>query len=679
MSAAPAAESILASIPSIPALVAGLQFVRPWWLLALVLVPVLPWWLHRLRLRRNVWRDAVDAHLLPHLIEGGGDARSGGAARGPLLATIALLLAILALAGPSWRSLPQPLWQDRTPLVVAVDLSEASTAADLPPSRLLQMRAKLTRILRERGGGQIALVAFADDAYIVSPLTDDAANIELFVDALSPEVMPDDGQRAGRAIRESVLLLERAGFSRGDILLMTHRADGAARSAAGEARSAGFRVSVLGLGSTDGGSYVDRRGRRQRTWLDSDGLRAMADAGDGRFVAASVDDGDLRALGVLRADRVEDAAASGRKRGALAIDEGFWLLPLLLLIALFAFRRGVLAVALLAFCLPWQAVRADDGSLWQRRDQTEHVRLQRGVEAYRGGDYKAAMSHWAELPGADAAYNRGNALARQGRYDEAIAEYDRALRQRPGMVDAIENRRVAAAARRQAQPPSSKDRQKQDKQDKQDKQGKQDQGQQGPGKQDQAKQGEGKQDEAKQDAKQNQGKPFPGEQDRTPQEQPGRNAQQNQQQNQQQNARQTARQNQPRNPSQNPSQDPQAQGRPPASPKTPGTPAPSPAQSQPQPGASPPPEAPADAAAQRQADAAQRERMRRAQGASVSPPQRPAAGEPKPGAAPARDARGSERRLANEAWLRRVPDDPGGLLREKFKLEERRRRREDDR
>ena len=283
----------------------------------------------------------------------------------------------------------------------------------------------------------------------MSPLTDDAANIELFVDALSPEVMPDDGQRAERAIRESVLLLKRAGFTRGDILLMTHRTGAGARNAAAEARTAGFRVSVLGLGTAEGGSYVDRRGQRQRTWLDVDGLRAAADAGDGRFVAASVDDSDLRALGVLRADRVEDAVASDRKRGALAIDEGFWLLPPLLLLALFAFRRGVLAVALLTLCLPWQVVRADEGTLWQRRDQVEHARLQQGVEAYRSGDYKSAMSHWADLPGADAAYNRGNALVRQGRYDEAIAEYDRALRLQPGMADAADNRHVAAVAREQ--------------------------------------------------------------------------------------------------------------------------------------------------------------------------------------------------------------------------------------
>jgi Ca-activated chloride channel family protein len=32
-----------------------------------------------------------------------------------------------------------------------------------------------------------------------------------------------------------------------------------------------------------------------------------------------------------------------------------------------------------------------------------------------------------------------------------------------------------------------------------------------------------------------------------------------------------------------------------------------------------------------------------------------------------------ERRMASEAWLRRVPDDPGGLLRAKFRLEYERR------
>ncbi|MFZ5636608.1 MAG: hypothetical protein ACOY82_08465, partial [Pseudomonadota bacterium] len=115
---------------------ADFRFLRPLWLLGLLTIPPLLWWLRRWRGRRNVWRGAVDAHLLPHLLQGeGGEGWRGALA--PAVATLAITLAVLAMAGPSWREVPQPLWQDRTPLVIAVDLSYATFADDVPPSRLL--------------------------------------------------------------------------------------------------------------------------------------------------------------------------------------------------------------------------------------------------------------------------------------------------------------------------------------------------------------------------------------------------------------------------------------------------------------------------------------------------------------------------------------------------------------
>ncbi len=424
------------------------HFLRPLWLLGLLAVPPLLWWLRRLRLRRNVWRDVVDAHLLSHLMQGRQAVQGGWRHAAPVLACV---LASVAMAGPSWRTLPQPVWQDRNPLVIAVDLSYASLTADVQPSRLLQARAKIDTILRTRGGGQIGLVAFADDAYTVAPLTDDAGNIALFLDALAPDVMPRDGSRADRAIEESARLLKRAGFGRGDILLMTDRAGGAAGSAAIDARKAGYRVSVLGLGTPAGGAYRDGKGGVGAARLDAGALRKLAAAGGGSYVMVAADDADLRMLGVLQADRIDAAAAQG-KRGIAPLDEGFWLLPALLLLALLAFRRGVLAVALLALYLPLQPALAAD-SLWQREDQRQHAQMQRGVEAYRNKDYPGAEAALRDLPGADAAYNRGNALAQQGRYDEAIAEYDRALTLQPAMPDAVENRRRVDAARKRKPPP----------------------------------------------------------------------------------------------------------------------------------------------------------------------------------------------------------------------------------
>ena len=82
-----------------------LHLLRPHWLWALALLPLLAWAMRRRGLHDSPWRKAVDPHLLPHLI----DARPGR--RGQAIAWLAMLaatLAILALAGPSWEREPQP-------------------------------------------------------------------------------------------------------------------------------------------------------------------------------------------------------------------------------------------------------------------------------------------------------------------------------------------------------------------------------------------------------------------------------------------------------------------------------------------------------------------------------------------------------------------------------------------
>jgi Ca-activated chloride channel family protein len=155
-----------------------LHVLRPWWLLGLLALPLLAWGLRRAARQRQGWRHAVDAHLLPHLLEGQAD-RQAMRPWGRWSALAALALALVAMAGPSLRQEAIPLWQARQPLVVALDLSFATLARDLPPSRLAQARAKLATLLRERSGGQVALVAFAEDAYTVAPLTDDAGNVYL--------------------------------------------------------------------------------------------------------------------------------------------------------------------------------------------------------------------------------------------------------------------------------------------------------------------------------------------------------------------------------------------------------------------------------------------------------------------------------------------------------------------
>ena len=577
-----------------------LQFLRPWWLLALFALPLLAWaWRVRQR-QRSGWRDVVDPHLLPHLLEGGGRR----AARAPWLALAALALAILALAGPSWRQREQPLWQTRAPLVVALDLSSAALANDLPPSRLLQARAKIASLLRQRAGGQVALVAYADEAYTVAPLTDDAANVALFLDALSPDVMPGsggsvDGSHAADAISRSVALLKQAGFAQGDILLLTNAVDVAAKSEAANAARAGDRVSALGLGTEAGAAYRRPDGSIGHSALDAASLRALASAGNGRYAAITSGDDDLRALGVLDPQQAGAMAAQGKK-SSIGVDGGFWLLPPLLLLALLLFRRGGAFAVLLAcaFALPALPAHAADGTLWKRADQQAYARMQQGEQAYRNNDFAAAAQAYAGVADAEGQYNYGNALAKQGDYEQAIAAYDRALKLDPGMADAIANREAVQAALKRKPPQGDKRQQNQDQKPGQ-------QGQSNPGQ-------DGQGNPQKQD-----GKPQPPQSKSNPQ---------------------------PQNPSQrNPSQQ----------------------DSQQQDAQQPKPE---DAQAQQRADAAQQQRMQEALQRKAQAGQPDAQSREHPETEAERESR-----IASEAWLRRVPDDPGGLLRAKFRLEYQRR------
>lgn len=578
-----------------------LHFVRPGWLWALLLLPVALLGAGYRRRRGGDWRDAVDPHLLPHLLVGRGRRGIGG--RLALLA--GLLLAVLALAGPSWRQVEQPLWESKTPLVVVLDLSSRTAAADLPPSRLLQVRAKLAMLLRERRGGEVALVAYADEPFTVAPLTDDAANVALFLDALAPEVMPVDGQHAARALQWAGDLLRQAGARAGVILLVSDQADVQADAEAVRLRAAGYRVSALGLGTPPGAAYRDREGRIGHARLDEPSLRALAVAGGGRYARMSATDADLQSLDLLQPSATADDRP-GRTDTSWQ-DEGYWLLPPLMLLTLLAFRRRrqVLAALVLCACLPLAqpSHASESGGWWQRADQREHQRLAEGVEAYRKGDFAQAQRHFEGIDTEQGWYNLGNALARQGRYDQAIEAYDRALRRRPDMADARANRAAVDAARRRRPPP----------------------GQQGGG-QDRPDPRQGKDTSGGQSPGQAQADPAQG----------------------------ASSQGQSR---------PQDRQQAPSRPQD-GQPASAGARQQ-------APEV-ENARDQRQADQAQRARM--AEALRARQPAERAAGER--AAQVSMSPQERERRQAIEAWMQRVPDEPGDLLKAKFQLEYERRRQE---
>ena len=441
--------------------VAAFHFLRPWWLFGLVAAVALAYLAARARRARSSWETVIDADLREALIE---RMQRKTGVWPPLLTGLALAIASVALAGPTWHRLPQPIDQKTDALVIVLDLSLSMYSRDVAPSRLVQARHAIIDVLRARKEGFTGLVAYAGDAHTVAPLTDDVRTIENLLAALTPDMMPVLGSNPGPALDLARTLMRNAGMSQGRILLVT---DGVDRivDVSMEA-SPNFPISILGVGTPAGGpiplDFVDQAGRflsdRQGNTiiakLDETRLKALAEMCNGRY--ATVGAADPAPLDVLATPlpTADDERRLDRKFDLWA-DYGHWLTLLLIPLALLNFRRGAVALVLCAL-LPPPAHASWWDDLWRTPDQQGYRALQngeperaaklfenpqwQGVAQYRGGDYAGADARFADDPSPTGSYNRGNALAHQGKYADAIAAYDQTLRATPNDSDAAFNK-----------------------------------------------------------------------------------------------------------------------------------------------------------------------------------------------------------------------------------------------
>lgn len=444
------------------------HFLRPLWFIALLPALLLCIGLLLRQRDQQQWLRYISPNLLPFLL----DQVQQRQRRWPLVGLLALwAVAIFALAGPVWQKIPQPVERSNQALVICWDLSPSMLAEDIKPSRLVRSRLKLIDLLKARKDGQVALVAYSGEAYTVTPLTDDRGTIINLLPALNPASLPTVGSNPEMALSLALQLLADGGVRRGNILFLTDEIEPSALATiADELSHVPHQLTLWGVGTEqgapiplpEGGFAKNRQGELVVARLNEERLRQFATEQRAYYVPLVANNSDIETLLQLLSPIAPETTMADRTFDQW-FEHGQYLALLLLPFVALLFRRGwVVGIFLLVsvpFSLtPQQAQAFEWRDLWLRQDQKAQKDLEagdkeaakrfstperRGAALYQQGEFADAAEEFAQGKDAIAAYNRGNALTRNGEFDKAIAAYDEALRQRPDFAEAKDNREIA--------------------------------------------------------------------------------------------------------------------------------------------------------------------------------------------------------------------------------------------
>lgn len=512
-----------------------LHFLRPYLLLAIVPAVIAVILLFYKGRSQNNWSQICDAHLLCHLAV---DTGKGRARTSLIIFLIALIVSIIAMAGPAWRQTEQPAFRNQRAVVVVLDMSYSMLAQDIKPSRVERAKYKVLDLLESNKDGQTSLVVFAGDAHAVTPLTDDINTIKSQIEPLDPMIMPFPGSRPDQGVKRALELLKNGAAKNGEIILLTDGTDDyweQLQDVAADVNGAGHVLSIIGVGtaggapipSAEGGFIQNRAGGIVLPKLDESRLKRVAAEAGGRYFTIAVDGSDIAAIDRFNLQKKKIDEEKKQHVSAAWSDDGYWLIFLILPVVLLSFRKGTVFTLVFAVMLLPDFAHAADGAsffenLWKRQEQVGVEQFKQGdytdaeqslqkdplwksAAQYKAGKFEEAIKTLEQDESALADYNRGNALAQLEKYEEAIVAYTQALEKDPDNEDARHNKKLIEE---QLQQQESQEQQSKDKQSEEQSEGKDGENQE----QQEGEQQEGEQQDGQNQSQENKGQQSEGEQ-----------------------------------------------------------------------------------------------------------------------------------------------------------------------
>ena len=456
------------------------EFIRPavLWLL----IPVcLVFMVAIIKNKKTSQSELIAPHLAKFVINTNSQEQSQ-----PMwLIALFAVLAIVFSAGPSFEEKQVPVFQSKNARVIVMDMSLSMYSTDIAPSRIVQARFKALDMIELFKEGDTALVAYAGTAYTISPLTNDAATLENLIPSLSPDIMPDKGSNVLAGLDVAKELLTQAGYLEGDIILITDGVEQSEQQDISQFTAANnYRLNIYGVGTEqgapiklpEGGFLKDSYGQIVIPTINTSMLNSLAKNSGGKFATYQPSAGDIQ---IFAPSANSEMLKNEKQSQALwRIDAGIYGLFILLPMMMWIFRRGAFAAAFLVICfLPQQnAYAVEVPRVFKNQDQraldayqkgeydqvaTAKSSQLKGAALYQQGNFDAALAQFSQDKTATGLYNYGNALAKAGKLEEATQAYKKALEINPNFTQAKDNKALVEQLKDQQQEDQDSDQEQQ--------------------------------------------------------------------------------------------------------------------------------------------------------------------------------------------------------------------------
>ncbi len=438
--------------------ITNFHFLRPWLLLLLLLPILLYTRYYKMSNLQSSWQKVIDKRLLSYLLVKGSATKRKAYIFSILLA---LVVAIIASAGPSFQKIEVPAYENQNPLIIALNMSSDMKEKDLSPNRLTRAKYKIDDLLKLLKTVQAGLMVYSSEPFIISPLTDDMKILQNLLTAVNFDIMPANGDRLDRTINLGVERIKSSGFAKGNMLIFTADVGQKFDLAIDEAKKAkaqNVRINIVGTTATA-----------------NEKLKLVAEAGGGMYWNIKNDDKMISQFADML-NKDDSELKQGKNLRNIWLDAGWYLLIIPLVCCALLFRRGILVVLFVLISSNAQAgfLYSNNQEAFKAYTKGDYETASQKFEDdkwlassyYKLGDYPRAYELFSKDKSVTGLYNQGNALAKGGKIGEAIKKYEEVLKLQPNHEDAKFN--LEYLKKQQDQQQARQNKNKQDNKDNKD-------------------------------------------------------------------------------------------------------------------------------------------------------------------------------------------------------------------